>query len=209
MNSAPTRKKPRSEQQEDRRALGADKLGMAQALRRLLNAMRRPLRLERRGRRLRVVLADRRRAVSAAAQTPSATELAVVVQHELLARSPDPARGPLRHLLLVTREMLRRGWKGVEILPAALLADALQQAEQLAGPEPEPAMSMVIGQLRDFQAKAEIREQRKAELLAQERSETMEVSEATHEEFHATERSWFDTLAAEPGNADDAEKPKS
>ncbi|MDE2398660.1 MAG: hypothetical protein KGM91_24765 [Burkholderiales bacterium] len=209
MNSAPTRKKPRREQQKDRRAAATDKPGMAQALRRLVSAMRRPLAIERRGRRLHVVLKDRRRPVSPPAQEPSAAELAAVLQPALLAHAQDPARGPLRHLLLVTREMLRRGWKGVEILPAALLAEALGQAEQLGGPEPQPAMAQVITRLRDFQAKAEIREKRKAELLAQERGETMEVSEATHEEFHATERSWFDSLAAETGNADEADKPKS
>ena len=86
--SPPTRKGPRRVPVKDRRGAPGAK-GTTGSLRRLKGLLGRPLGLERRGGRLRVVLIDRRRA-SPADQPPSLSQLRAELRARLLALHHPP-----------------------------------------------------------------------------------------------------------------------
>lgn len=181
---------PRSEMPViDRRASA----GATAPLKQLKGMLERPLRMGSDGGRLRVSLVERRR-------TPAGdlTYLLTPLRNELRARLAASGRDGtqvLRHLLAVHKTLGARGWKGLDALPAAALAKALDQTEMLHEAEPSPLLEVLAGQLRSAQAKAAQREPRPAAAPA-DRIEDLHVSEATHEEFEAMQRSWFATLDA-------------
>ena len=69
---------------------------------------------------------------------------------------------------------------------------ALVQVEMLVSDEPSRGLSYLTDRLRVIHVAAQLREERQARDKAQARS--LEVSEATHEEFEEMERSWVGTM---------------
>jgi hypothetical protein len=183
---------------ERRSAPGAKGLGAA--LRRVKGVLARPVRLQLRGGQLHVVLVDRRSAASA--DVPLAVaQLRAELGERLLAQPPEAAQ-VMRHLVLVHDELGRKGWAGVEALPLALIGKALVQAEMLAGREPSAALGALVERLRALKVAAEIRAERRMRLCA-EAGAAVEVSEASRDEFEATERAWTGTVPAALSRAAD------
>ena len=190
--SPPTRKGPRRVPVKDRRAAPGAK-GTTGSLRRLKGLLGRPLGLERRGGRLRVVLIDRRRA-SPADQPPSLSQLRAELRARLLAHEHDCTARVMRHLVFVHDELGRKGWPGVAALPGQVLGKALMQAEMLASQEPSPSLAEIVERLRLLKVAADLREERETRPKDFAMSERLEVSESTYEEVQEMERSWVGTL---------------
>jgi hypothetical protein len=188
---SPTRKRSPKMPAEDRRVAA----GAAAPLRRLKGLLVRPVGLERRGGQLHVVLVERRRA-RPEDQPPSLSQLRAELRARLLAHEDGRAAQVLRHLGFLHDELGRKGWRGVEALPAKVLGKALAQAEMLGSEEPSPALALLLEQLRPLHAAAELRDERAAQQNEFEAGGHVEVSEATHEEFDAMERSWVGTVPA-------------
>ena len=113
--SPPTRKGPRRVPVKDRRAAPGAK-GTTGSLRRLKGLLGRPLGLERRGGRLRVVLIDRRRA-SPADRPPSLSQLRAELRARLLAHEHDCTARVMRHF--EEFQEMERSWVGT--LPPGLV----------------------------------------------------------------------------------------
>lgn len=198
MSTTP-RRKPRRAPAVERRA-GDDATGPAIALRRVKGALNRPIGLERRGGQLHVVLVDRRKAPRSEAE-PSVSEVRTALRDRLLAVELEnrQAAQVMRHLVRVHDHLGRKGWAGVEALPARTLSLARVQAEMLASEQPSPLIGFVIDRLRALKTAADIREERKARLQQADPDleRTIVVSEATHEEFEASERVWDTVVPSE------------
>ena len=177
---------------KDRRApSGAP--GAARWLRRLRSLLARPLRLQRRDGRLRLVLVDRRQARPADG-LPSLTELRDELRALLLVHGNEQAAGVMRHLVLVHHELGRRGWPGVESLPVQVLNLALAQAEMLASDESSEALGVIIDHLRLANVAAELREERPAQHGPEGIGPAPEVSEVPHDKFDEWARDdWVET----------------
>ena len=187
--SDPTTPRRRSRKQPmiDRRASPASGDG-ASSLRKVKGALGRPLALERREGQLHIVLVERRR-TAPADQGPLLAKIRADLRSRLLDLVDTPAARLMRHLGFVSAELDRRGWKGVEALPGSVLGKALVQAEMLASEEPSDLLTIFIDRLRLLKAAAEVREEHTSRPQGQEDA-TIVVSEATHEEFEASQRSW-------------------
>jgi hypothetical protein len=190
----PTRKGLTDRPEEDRRARDAS--GLAGLLRRFKGLFRRPIAFVRRGFQLHVVIVDRRKA-STPYQPPSLLQLRAELRARLLGHENEQTALVMRHLAVVHDELGRRGWAGVEALPSRVLAKALVQAQMLASEEASPSLKMLIERLRPLQVAAELREERQPRPNQGETGADAEVSEATHEDYEETKRSWFGTLAPE------------
>ena len=190
MSNPPSPPKPRrkTEPQERRATRGAP--GSLRWLRGLLS---RPLVLERRGLQWHVVLAERRQTGSAG-RAPTLDEVHEELRSRLMAQDVDHAARVMRHLVFVHDELHRKGWRGVEALPAQVLGKALVQAQMLASDEASPVLAHIAERLHLMHVGAQLREERKAQLLA-DGPARVEVSEATQEEFEETERSWLGTMS--------------
>ena len=112
-----------------------------------------------------------------------------------------PAERLMRHLAFVGTELARRGWAGVETLPASVLGRAVVQAEMLAGESPSEPLTVFVDRLRLLKVASEVREERMSADRRELDDATLVVSEATQEEFEASQRSWADSLAADLGPA--------
>lgn len=187
---------------QDRRG-GPGNKGLVKALRRAAGMLRRPLGLQRQGLKLQVVFKERRRA-EPAEPPPTLSELRADLEARLLAHSDDQTTPVLGHLIRVHRELGRKGWSGVEVLPSAVLDMALVQAEIFASEESSPAITMLVDRLRILKVAAVIREERKALIQAAETGTGIEVSEVTHEEFQESSRRRHSTMPGETnlGNSD-------
>ena len=107
----------------------------------LRSLLRRPLVLERRGLHWHVVLGDRRERPPAAAQrSPTLDDLSEELRRRLLSQGSEHAARVMRHLVFVHDELSRKGWRGVELLPAAVLDKALVQAQMLASSASTPVL---------------------------------------------------------------------
>jgi hypothetical protein len=220
--------KPRRHKQPavDRRADPAT----ASSLHQLKGLLARPIGLERRAGRWHVVLVERR--VKAAADLPATpSQMRSELRARLLAHRIDHAAEVMRHLVFVHDEMGKRGWPGVEALPAPLLGKALVQAKMLASEDPSPALSTFIDRLRLVRAGAELREERAATRAREAQASAAMplvplgaeahdgpssrpgqppagpdtvVSEATQEEFEEVERSWVEEPRAGAAPAEPA-----
>jgi hypothetical protein len=188
----PTNPPTRKMSAKDRRAAPGTN-GTNDTVRRLKGALARPLRLQRRDGRLRVVLVERRRALRAD-ETPSLEHLRSELSARLLAHRPDPAARALRELAHVHDAMGRKGWPGVAVLPAPVLVAALAQAQALASKEPSAALRDFIERLRPLQRAAEQRDARESRLQDFKVGQSLDVSESTHAEFEELERSWSGTV---------------
>ncbi len=207
------RKRPAVERRADPATAGS--------LHQLKGLLARPIGLEQRAGRWHVVLVERRVTPEVAAP-PTLTQQRTELRARLMAHRIDHAELVMRHLVFVHDELGKRGWPGVEALPAALLGKALVQAKLLVSDDPSPAMVSLIDRLRLVRAGAELREERAATreresqwqaAAAQPIPEPQDkaparrheaapgpdtvVSEATHEEFEEVERSWVE--APPPG----------
>lgn len=185
----------------DRRA-GPGASAWLRALRRLRGLLRRPLRLEWRGRQLHVVLVERRRPPRAPAR-PSAAEVRSALRERLRPLGRDHVRAYLRHLLVVYRELGHEGWRSVGSLPAEVLRKALLQAELLTSGESTPTLDHLVDRLRVLKTAVQQRDLNRR-LLAGGDTGEIEVSDATLEDFDETERGWFDTMPAPSRPSDQA-----
>jgi hypothetical protein len=188
-DSAPPARPPAQADSKERRA----PRGAPGSLRWLRGLLSRPLVLERRGLQWHLVLGDRRQAASVG-RPPKLDEVNEELRSRLMAQEVDHAARVMRHLVFVHDELCRKGWRGVEQLPAAVLGKALVQAQMLASDEASPLLLHIIDRLHLVHVAAQLREERKAHLLAEGRAR-VEVSEATQEEFDETERSWLGTMS--------------
>lgn len=181
--SAPTGRR-RQQPAIERRAAA----GTAGALQRLKALFLRPMRLERRDGRWKLVLVERRGAAGDGAVALRA--LRAELRARLVAHRIDHPARLMRHLVVLRDELGRRGWAGAEALPAHVLSRALAQADLLACTDPSPAMTQLIDRLRLLVPAARLREERIARERAAEQGERIEVSETTHEDYTEVERSW-------------------
>lgn len=192
LNSPPTPWGPRGPTAKERRAAPGTQRP-ASPMRRLKALLVRPLGLEWRGARLRLVLVDRRRAEPI--ETPlSPAQLRDELRARLLTHSMENTAQVMRHLALVHDELSRRGWAGVEGLPAQVLGQALLQARMLASDEATPALTTIVDRLQQLKVAAEVRKERQSRRSAPTAEAKVEVSEATQEEFNETERTWIATV---------------
>lgn len=178
---------------KDRRAALVSQ-GTSGSLRRLKGLMARPMRLERRDGHLQVVLVDRRAAPTADQSLLLLSALRTELRSHLLADDSESAVSALSDLFVVYKELGRMGWLGVGALPSELLAKALAQAEMLAGEAASPLLEELVLQLQRLHAAADRREAGDSRLTGSAFGGDLEVSEATHEEFEAMERSWVGSL---------------
>jgi hypothetical protein len=177
---------------KDRRAAPGAK-GAVGFLRRLKGVLARPLELQRQDGRLRLVLVDRRRARPADGP-PSLSASRDELRALLMLHGNEQATGVMRHLVLVHDELGRRGWPGVEALPAQVLNMALVQADMLASDEPTEALTMIIDHLRIAKVAAELREEHASRPPPPATGAPLEVSEVPRDEFDQLLRDgWVDT----------------
>lgn len=198
-------------QPKDRR-LPAEAGPLRRGWRWFVGLLRRPLGFMRSGRGLRFGFVERRRA------PPDALEAAALrtdLRSRMLAYPPDHAATALSHLVQVHDEFTRGGWAAVKALPPSVQGKALFQAQMLMRDGSSPPLKKLVERLRELQpAKAQPAATRGAAaavtmgavttLPAPPRDEglpgrtppgiDLEISEASHEDFEATERSWFGTL---------------
>jgi hypothetical protein len=192
MSTTPTvrkvsRKRPAAEHQE-----GAERRGSPGRLQSMLG---RPLRLERRGGQLHVVLVDRRRP----SQTDPVVAMALLrseLSDRLLAHQHANAAQVMRHLVAVHDELGRRGWAGVGSFPSRVLRMALTQAEMLASEEASPMLAEVVDRLRACHVAAGLREERVASVELRLADDEPVVTEVTQEEFDEMQRGWIDTVSS-------------
>jgi hypothetical protein len=177
---------------KDRRAAPAAK-GAVGFLHRLKGVLARPIRLQRRDGRLRLVLVDRRQARPVDGP-PSLSVSRDELRALLMLHGNEQATGVMRHLVLVHDELGRRGWPGVQALPGQVLNMALVQAEMLASDEPTEALTMIIDHLRIAKVAAELREEQAARPPPLATGAPLEVSEVPRDEYDELARDdWVDT----------------
>ena len=197
--SQPARKKTQSKPAKDRRAAPGSKKSVFKSLRRLTGLMRRPLGLARRDGKLQLVFVERRKK-SAVLDTPAAQQesaldrLRADLRLCVLEYAPDDAAQVMHHLMLVHDELGRKGWVGVELMPAPVLGQALLQAQLLARRQGTPALDLLIEKLRPLLVAADSRVHRESRQRDVVGRNQLEISEASREEFEESERSWFGTL---------------
>lgn len=170
-------------------------------LRRVKGVLGRPLGFERKDGQLRVVLVERRR-TAPADQAPMLARIRAELRERLEDLADTPAEHLMRHLGFVGAELERKGWSGVEALPGSVLCKALVQAEMLASSDSSDLLTIFVERLRLLKVAAEVREERASRLAGLDDT-SLVVSESTHEEFEASQRSWADSLAAAMDGARD------
>ena len=183
---------PRAKPGSGRHPAAEERPGALGWLRKALGAH---LGLERRGRRLHIVLHERRKAPAA---TPDALqELRDELRVRLFALDGEhQAAEAMRHLILVHDELGRHGWNGVEALPARVIGKALVQAEMLASREPSAPLALVIERLALLRIGAEAREGTPPEPKTSQPGALVEVVETNYDEYELMERSWAGTVPA-------------
>ena len=190
-SSSPGRKGSRQMPLKDRRAAPDGKAG---SLRKLKGLLARPLSLERRDGKLRVVLTERRRQ-RPADEPPSLSHLCAELSARLLAHETSEVQ-TMRHLILVHDALERRGWTALESMSALVLVKAIEQAEALAAEEPSPHMDMLIEGLRPLHVAADLRDQRESRLQDFRVGDNLEVSESDFADFEEVETGWTGTVPA-------------
>ncbi len=183
---------------KDRR-LGASAVALRRAWRWLKGVLlRRPLGIvgEKGHRRLGFV--ERRRAP---ADAMSVAALRAELRTRLLTIPAEQAQHTLSHLIQVHDELGKKGWPGVAALPPTVLIRALRQARDLARESPSPGIKLLVDKLHALQppppaaataAEPELNEGRRLN------GPSLEISEASQEDFEASKRSWFGDLPPEP-----------
>ncbi len=183
--SDPLARKPRQERRAPR--------GTPGSLRWMREVLGRPLALEKRDKSVHLVLVERRRrpeVIRAEAMTQLCYELGL----RLVELDSPTAHHAMRHLISVHDALLRKGWSGVECMPARLLAKAVVQAQMISSRDDSPRMRNFIEHLRKLQVAAEVREDRQAHPAQYGHESAVEVAETTPEAFEASEREWVGTV---------------
>lgn len=161
----------------------------------------RPLTLERRADGLHITLLERRRTPEVI-QAESMSRLREELRLRLLDMEHQHATAAMRHLIFVHDVLGRQGWAGVQAMNSSVLRKAGVQVQMLIEREPSSRLGRFVDKLRMLQAAAEAREER-AQVHASRREAagqgdtTPEVSEASAEEFEASQREWNATMPAE------------
>jgi hypothetical protein len=196
-SSSPARKGTRRKPLKERRA-SADAQGATTSLRKLKGALSRPLGIQRRDGKLQVVLTERRRP-RPADEAPSLQLLCAELSTRMLVHEANETAQTMRHLILVHDTLERRGWPGVEVMSALVLARALEQAEMLAAEDPSPHLDMLVEGLRPLHTAADMRDQRESRVQDFRVGESLEVSESNYAEFEDAEQeqNWTGTVPAE------------
>lgn len=169
-------------------------------MRGLLN---RPLKIERRGAQLHLVLGETPKDAPVTSNPASAGE-ALRRGHEelraLLQRHPE-ARHLMRHLGFIDQQLAQFGSRALKReIPVPVLAKGLEQLDLLARDEPSPALSELRARIAAAIAS------RSPVAADDEDTETrpgsLEVTEASHSLFDEMERSWTGQIpVVEPGPA--------
>lgn len=167
----------------------------AGTLKRLKGALGRPMKIERQGVDLKLVLVERRRAPAAGA-APGIEQMCDELSTRLLAIGPEHAATVLRPLVTVHDALERKGWSGVASLPAPVLAKALALAGMMAREEPSPNLDAFIEGLLPLQAAARARDDKRAPRRGVEVAEAAEISESTFADFDDAQRGWVGTEPA-------------
>lgn len=169
----------------------------------------RPLALQRRPDGVHVTLLERRRSPEVV-QAESMMRLREELRLRLLDLEHRHATTAMRHLVFVHDVLGRKGWAGVQDLKSTVLRMAIVQTQMLVEREPSKRLDRFADRLRMIQAAAEAREERlqqHAQALAA--GAALQVSEATPEEFEASQRDWDATLPAELDGAAPPEATRS
>jgi len=192
MTTTPTVRKGSRKRPSIEHQAGAERRGSPGRLQSILG---RPLRLERRGGQLHVVLVDRRRP-SPSDPVVAMAMLRTELSDRLLAHQHADTAQVMRHLVFVHDELGRRGWAGVGSSPSRVLRKALTQAEMLASGESSPMLAEVVDRLRACHVAAELREERASGAAQRMTNDEPVVSEVSQEEFDEMQRGWIDTVSA-------------
>lgn len=152
-----------------------------------------PLALEKRDRSLHVVLVERRRRPEAI-RAEALQQLCYELGLRLVELESATARHAMRHLITVHDTLVRKGWGGVDVLPARVLSKAVVQAQMISGRESSPRMRAFVDHVRKLQVAAEVREDRvhHSQTLASESA--CEVQEGSAEDYEASQREWVGTV---------------
>ena len=150
------------------------------ALRQIKGLFVRPVALERRDGKLRVVLVDRRQ-TTPVAQEPSTAELCAELGARLLAHDPGHGTQSVRFLMLVHDALGRKGWAGVAALPSVVIAKAVLLLRMMAKEDPSPLLDEMLEKLKPLRVAAELREEGDSHVPAFE----LGKSEVTVEQFQA------------------------
>lgn len=178
----------------DRRRRAGDR-GPAGWLSRLRGALKRPLRLRRRGLQWHIELVDRRR--NPPHHGPALARTCAELRARLAALDREHVMETMRPLVRVYEELRRRGWPGVEVMSARQLGRAARQARMLDEVEPSPVLQRLAERLRLAQAAAEAREERARSVQLQAATSGPEVHETDFAEFERAD-------SASPATAGDA-----
>lgn len=169
----------------------------------------RPLRMERRGRELHVVLQERRRTPEAR-RADSVRKLCAEIELRVSELGSQAARHAMRHLLAVKSVLQRKGWAAMEALPPGVLARAAAQARMLGSRDRSPRLELFTEHLVRLQVAAEVRVDRGSGADTPDIGrdpEAVEVSETTHEVWSASDPNWVGSVV--PALDDDgAERPQ-
>jgi len=128
----------------------------------------------------------------------------------MLSYPPEHAAQMLNHLVQLHDEYGRGGWAAVVALPSSVLGKALFQAQMLLRDGSSPPLKKLIVRLRELQSAAEAAAGEtapQARPRAKPVSNALEISEASQEDFDATERSWFASLP--PPSPEQPEAPEA
>lgn len=165
-----------------------------QPLQWLRGLLRRPLRLERRGLQLHVVLGATPDAAPEPPSPPGAGALLRQGHDELralLRRHPE-VRHLMRHLGFVEQALARGGSRALRRdVPVPVLRKALEQLELLVRDEPSEGLAALRQRIADA-----VRD--RAGAAAAGAVESVQVSEATPSLFDEMERSWTGRMPLEP-----------
>lgn len=119
----------------------------------------------------------------------------------LLDMEHQHATAAMRHLIFVHDVLGRQGWAGVQAMNSSVLRKAIVQVQMLIELEPSNRLGRLVDKLRMLQAAAEVREERaqaRALAVAQGVGDApIEVSEASAEEYEASQREWDATMPAD------------
>lgn len=176
---------PRKERRAPRGAPGS--------LRWMREVLGRPLALERRDKATHLVLVERRRRPEVI-RAEALTQLCYELGLRLVELESSTAHHAMRHLIAVHDALVRKGWPGVQGMPARILGKAVVQAQMISGREGSPRMRAFIDHLRRLQVAAEVREDRLAHPAQYGHESAVEVQETTPEAFEASEREWVGTV---------------
>ena len=177
--------KPRKERRAPR--------GTPGSLRWMREVLGRPLALEKRDKAVHLVLVERRRRPEVI-RAEALKQLCFELGLRLVELESSTAHRAMRHLIAVHDTLLRKGWPGVETMPARILGKAVVQAQMISGREPSPRMRAFVDHVRKLQVAAEVREDRLAHPADYGHDTAVEVHETTPEAFEASEREWVGSV---------------